>query len=113
MPKAGKRPRYIGTMKIKSRRIQQNQKFHIPDHQASAGKPPERREPGPIGINNAYKVPTCLSISTTERRKRCEFWHFSILMPHGWRTKIQWEFMFFFAVINKGYMCMKYYHVNT
>src|SRR5690625_3471210 len=80
MPKAGKRPRYIGTMKIKSRRIQQNPKFHTPHHQASAGKPPERREPGPIGINNAYKVPTCLSISTTERRKRCE----SRLMDEIW-----------------------------
>src|SRR5690625_686332 len=35
-------------------------------------KPPERQEPGPIDINNAYKGPTCLSISTTDRRKRCE-----------------------------------------
>src|SRR5690625_6209102 len=43
-------------------------------------KPPERQEPGPIGINNAYKVPTCLSISTTERRKRCE----SRLMDEIW-----------------------------
>src|SRR5690625_3155640 len=112
MPKAGNRPRYIGTMKIKSRRIQQNQKFHIPDHQASAGKPPERREPGPIGINNAYKVPTCLSISTTERRKRCEFWHFSILMAHGWRTKLQWEVLFLLAANTIGTICLDFLHVD-
>jgi len=52
----GKRPWYIGTIEIKSRTINQNPKFHTPHHQASARKPPERREPGPIGINNAYKV---------------------------------------------------------